>query len=107
MAGIKQEIDMEEDFTQEQHKISKQPEHLKKFSFKKGQSGNPGGRPVGSKSMKTFAREYLEQMDDDERVEFLNAMDPKIVWEMSEGKAKQDLDVQGEIVSKVIRLDIE
>lgn len=94
-----------EENAQEQQNISKVPPHLRKFVFKKGVSGNPGGRPVGSKSMKTYAKEYLENMDEDDRVEFLNAIDPKIVWEMSEGKAKQDLDIQGEITSKIISVD--
>jgi hypothetical protein len=73
--------------------------------FKKGVSGNPGGRPVGSKSMKTFAREYLEAMPEEDRVEFLNTIDPKTVWEMSEGKPKQDVDLSGEITSKIISVD--
>lgn len=96
---------MEEELTQEQQDNSKVPPQLKKFAFKKGVSGNPGGRPVGSKSMKAYAKEYLENMGEDDRLEFLNNIDPKIVWEMSEGKAKQDLDVSGEITSKIISVD--
>jgi hypothetical protein len=44
--------------------------------------------------MKTYAKEYLEQMDEEDRIEFLNALDPKTVWEMSEGKPKQDIDAE-------------
>lgn len=78
---------------QEQPNNSKVPPHLRKYTFKKGVSGNPGGRPVGSKSMKTFALEYLESMPEEDRIEFLNGLDPKTIWEMAEGKAKQDNDI--------------
>ena len=90
---------------QEQLQNSKVPPQLRKYVFKKGISGNPGGRPVGSKSMKQYAKEYLEAMDEEDRLEFLNSIDHKTIWEMSEGKAKQDLDVKGEIISKVISVD--
>ncbi len=73
--------------------------------YKKGQSGNPGGRPVGSKSMKTYVREKLASMTDEEREEFLEGVDKKILWEMSEGKAKQDVEVSGEMTSKIISVD--
>jgi hypothetical protein len=89
----------------ENNDYSKVPKGLRKYVFKKGVSGNPGGRPVGSKSMKTFAREYLEAMPEEDRVEFLNTIDPKTVWEMSEGKPKQDVDLSGEITSKIISVD--
>lgn len=94
-----------EENAQEQQEYSKVPPHLRKFVFKKGVSGNPGGRPLGAKSLKTFAREYLENMDEDERVAYLNSIDPKIVWEMAEGKAKQDMDIKGDITSKIISID--
>lgn len=90
---------------QDQLENSNVPKQLRKYVFKKGVSGNPGGRPVGTKSMKTFAREYLESMPEEDRIEFLNGLDPKTIWEMSEGKAKQDLDFKGEMTSKIISVD--
>ncbi len=72
---------------------SRVPAAIRKYAFKKGVSGNPGGRKPGSKSLKTFAREYLENMDEEDRIIFLNSLDPKTVWEMSEGKPKQDTDI--------------
>lgn len=98
------EVDTQESL---EKRYPKAPPQLRKYLFKVGNNANPGGRPKGSKSMKTFAREYLEAMPEEERIEFLNGVDPKIVWEMSEGKPKQDLDIQGEMVSKIIKLDIE
>ena len=73
--------------------------------FKKGQSGNPSGRPKGTKSLKSYASEMLLAMTDEERQAFLEGIDKKTIWEMSEGKAKQDLDISGEVTSKIIKLD--
>jgi len=73
--------------------------------WKKGQSGNPKGRPIG-KTAKERAKGYLMAMTDEEFEEFLHGIDKKTIWEMAEGKAKQDLEVSGEMTSKVVRLDI-
>lgn len=35
-------------------------ENIKKHQFKKGQSGNPSGRPVGTKNRSTIAKKWLE-----------------------------------------------
>lgn len=85
---------------------SSRAEHLKPWQFKKGQSGNPLGKPVGAVSLKTFARNYIQTLTDEEKLEFLEGIDKDKVWEMAEGKAKQDLEVSGEMVSKIVRLDI-
>ena len=95
---------MEEE-ADEQPNNSKVPPQLRKYVFKKGVSGNPGGRPEGAVSMKTYAKKYLESLPEEDRVEFLNSVDHKTIWEMAEGKAKQDLDISGELNSKIIRLN--
>ena len=75
--------------TQEQHN-KQNYDWLKQYRFQKGQSGNPGGAPKG-KRLKTFALELLKNMSDEDKASFLKKIDPKIVWEMAEGKAKQDI----------------
>lgn len=87
----------------EQEKKNK-AEHLASWQYKKGHSGNPGGRPAG-KTLKQYAREKLASMTDEEREEFLNGIDKRTIWELAEGKAKQDMEISGELTSKVISID--
>lgn len=82
----------------------KKAEWLAPFQFKKGQSGNPSGRPAG-KSLKEYAKEMINTMSDEERQVFLEGIDKKTIWEMAEGKAKQDMDIKAEMTSKIISLD--
>jgi hypothetical protein len=77
----------------------------KPWLFKKGQSGNPNGRPKGSFSLKTYVKHMLEEMTDEQRQEFLSGIDKKTIWEMSEGKPKQDMEVSGEFKTKIISVD--
>ena len=60
--------------------------------YKKGQTGNPGGRPKGSKSMKTWLKERFEVMTDEEREEFFDGMNKIDLFKMAEGNPKQDVD---------------
>ena len=76
----------------------------KPWLWKKGQSGNIMGRPKG-KTMKEYAKQYLERMTDDERDAWLEGIDKDTVWEMSEGKPQQDLGGSVELISKVISVD--
>lgn len=88
--------------TAKQHK--KQYEWLKPHQWKKGQSGNPKGKKPGTKSLKTWIREYFKQLDDEEKMEFLKNIDPKVAWEMAEGKpdAKTDLMSDGEKIQPLL-----
>lgn len=72
--------------------------------FKKGNCANPGGRPKGSKSLKTRAREYLEGLSDEEAIEYFEGLNKLDVWKMAEGNPKQDNDVNvsGEVTKTVL-----
>lgn len=78
------------------------PKQLIPYLWKKGVSANPLGRPKG-KTLKTFAREYLESIPDDEKLAYLASIDPRIVWEMAEGKAeaKTDITSKGELIKTI------
>lgn len=76
---------------------------LKAYQFVKGQSGNPKGKEKGKKSLKTFAREFLESLPDEEKIKYLKTLPTEIVWKMAEGMpdTKSDLDVKGVITVEV------
>ena len=78
---------------------------IRPWQFKKGQSGNPSGRPKGAVSLKEYAKKMLYEMSEEDRIEFLEGIDKKTVWEMAEGKAKQDISADLEITKRIISID--
>ena len=51
--------------TEEQPKFSRNPaDHLKEHQFKKGESGNPGGKPKGTRDYLTVAWEAMKAIAD-------------------------------------------
>ena len=83
---------METELSQEQES-AEQKENRKPWLFKKGQSGNPSGRPKGSISLKTYAKEMLEKMTEEERQDFLHGLPKDVIWEMAEGKPQTNTDI--------------
>lgn len=79
------------------------PKQLKPYIWKKGVSGNPNGRPKG-KTLKEFAREYLESLPDDEKVDYLASLPTDIVWKMAEGnpETKSDITSGGDKLETVL-----
>lgn len=77
-----------------EEKSDKQIENSKPWLWKKGQSGNILGRPKG-KTMKEWARQYMERMTDEERDEFMEGIPKEIIWKMAEGnpETKQETTV--------------
>lgn len=78
--------------TGEQLENSKVPKQLQPYMYKKGQSGNPSGRPLGI-SLKEYVKLKFASMTPEEREEYLEGIDKKTIWEMAESKAKQDTDI--------------
>ncbi len=76
---------------------------LRPYQFKRGQSGNPSGKPKGTVSLKKFAQSYIQDLTEEEKLEFLEGINKKDVWEMAEGKAKQDVGLSGNLtISQVL-----
>ena len=75
------------------------PEHLKKHAWKKGQSGNEEGRPVGtisllSKLKKEF-RENPEKLEEFMERYMNNPANEKHIVEMVDGKPRQNIGLDG------------
>lgn len=85
---------------------SEKTDNLQKpWLFKPGQSGNPNGRPKGSVSLKTYAKQYLQELTDEEKLAFMAGLPKDIVWKMAEGNPKQDVDANVEVTKKIIAID--
>lgn len=80
---------MEEE-TNKSHK--KSYDWLKPYQFGAGNNANPNGRPKG-KTLKEFAREYLQSLPDERKIEYLATLPEEIVWKMAEGNPDTKSDV--------------
>lgn len=67
-------------------------DQIKPYMWKKGQSGNPAGRPKG-KTLKEWTKDYLSRMTDEERDEFMQGIPKEVIWKMAEGNPSEDKNV--------------
>src|SRR3990167_161975 len=82
------------------------PEAMRPYMWKKGQSGNPGGRPKGP-SMRVWVQNMLAEMGEEERQEFLHGLPKDIIWKMAEGNPKNDVEIVGKVTLSHVLDEIE
>ena len=69
----------------------------KPWLFQKGQpSANPKGRPKGTFSLKTYAKKYLQDMTDEEKLAFMDGLPKDVIWKMAEGNPVTSTKLSGD-----------
>lgn len=91
-----------DEISEEQLVNSKVPKQLQAWAYKKGQSGNPHGRPEGI-SLKEYARLKFRTMTPEEREDFFEGMNKIDIFKMAEGNPanQTDLTTGGEKIETV------
>ncbi len=68
--------------------------------FAAGTAPGPG-RPKGQ-SLKEFARQYLMDLPEKDKREYLAAIPKEMVWRMSEGNPAQEQELKGNITIEMV-----
>ena len=75
-------------------------------TFGPGNNANPLGRPKGQ-SLKEYWKQRFSEMSQEEKEEFAKRVSPELLWQMAEGRPKQDTELTGkeggELIVKIIR----
>jgi hypothetical protein len=77
----------------EQENTSQEQSNNRPWLYKKGQSGNPGGRPKGSISMKKWLADKFASMSEEEREEFIDGINKIDILKMAEGNPATNSDI--------------
>ncbi len=88
--------------TEETVKMGGGASNFKPWLFQPGKSGNPKGRPPGTKSLKAWVKDYLHNLPEEEKVKFISGMPKDIIWRMGEGQPHQSTDTE---VKGVLKLE--
>lgn len=75
-------------------------------TFGPGNNANPLGRPKG-KSLKEYWKQRFSEMSDEEKLEFSKKVSPELLWQMAEGRPKQDTEMEHKGEINVNHLDEE
>lgn len=68
--------------------------NFKPWLFQPGKSGNPKGRPPGTKSLKSWVKDYLRSLPEEEKIKFISGMPKDIIWRMGEGQPHQSTETE-------------
>jgi len=91
---------MEEQVKQEENK----PLRDEKGRLLPGHTANPNGRPKGQ-TLKEFQAEIFRSMSHEEKIEWLKDVNKDTRWKMAEGNPRNDVEISGELTSKIISID--
>ena len=79
-------------------------EDMKQYRFKKGESGNPSGRPKGG--LKVHDRKKFDKMSEEEKDKYLEKISPELRYRMAEGNPAQTTEAKIEITLPTPLLEV-
>ena len=85
---------------------SNKPKRDSKGRLLPGQTANLNGRPKG-KTMKEWVREFMFNMTEEDKKEWLKGISKEMQWKMAEGNPKQDTesDINIKLPEPIIDVD--